>query len=78
MSGLAPGEKVQLRLTDLRKHTKASRVMQVKVPATIAAGIERVAMEVGCGKTAAVTALLNEGLDALAHKRKRRKKARRL
>lgn len=38
--------------------------MNVKVPDNVSDGIDRVAEELGCSKTAVVIALLNEGLDA--------------
>ena len=36
----------------------------MKVPDNVSEGIDRVAEELGCSKTAVVIALLNEGLDA--------------
>ena len=60
-----------LRLTTLREHTQVrSKLMNVKVPDTLAAALDRAVKELGCTKTTAVIALLNEGLDAFAERRK--------
>jgi hypothetical protein len=76
MSGLAPGEKVKLRLADLWMHTKASRVLQLKCRPPLLPALSASLWKSAAVRTAAVTALLNEGLDAFARKRRRRKKAR--
>jgi hypothetical protein len=60
-----------LRLTTLREQTQArSKLMNVEVPHTLAAALHRAVQELGCTKTAAVIALLNEGLDEFAKRRK--------
>ena len=56
--------RADLRLSDLERRKVPSKLMNVKVPDNVSAGIDRVAEELGCSKTAVVIALLNEGLDA--------------
>lgn len=58
--------RADLRLTDLERKKVPSKLMNVKIPDTVSEGIERVAAELGCSKTAVVIALLNEGLDVAA------------
>lgn len=53
-----------LRLSDLGQTRPASKLMNVKVPDTVAEAINEISEELGCTKTEAVVALLNEGLDA--------------
>ena len=60
-----------LRLVDLRKgRGRSSKLMNVKVPTVVAEAIARVANELGCSKTEAFIALVNEGLDAAAEQLK--------
>lgn len=56
--------RADLRLSDLERKKMPSKLMNVKVPDNVSEGIDRVAEELGCSKTAVVIALLNEGLDA--------------
>ncbi len=56
--------RADLRLSDLEGRKVRSKLMNVKVPDNVSDGIDRVAQELGCSKTAVVIALLNEGLDA--------------
>ena len=56
--------RADLRLSDLERKKVPSKLMNVKVPDNVSEGIDRVAEELGCSKTAVVIALLNEGLDA--------------
>jgi hypothetical protein len=55
--------RADLRLADLERKKVPSKLMNVKVPDNVSDGIDRVAEELGCSKTAVVIALLNEGLD---------------
>lgn len=55
--------RADLRLADLERRKVPSKLMNVKVPDNVSDGIDRVAEELGCSKTAVVIALLNEGLD---------------
>lgn len=55
--------RADLRLADLERRKVPSKLMNVKVPDNVSEGIDRVAEELGCSKTAVVIALLNEGLD---------------
>jgi hypothetical protein len=55
--------RADLRLVDLEDIRVPSKLINVKVPETLSAQIERVVGELNCSKTAAVVALLNEGLD---------------
>lgn len=55
--------RADLRLADLERKRVPSKLMNVKVPDNVSEGIDRVAEELGCSKTAVVIALLNEGLD---------------
>lgn len=55
--------RADLRLSDLERKKVPSKLMNVKVPDNVSEGIDRVAEELGCSKTAVVIALLNEGLD---------------
>jgi hypothetical protein len=60
-----------LRLANLRERTQLEwKLMNVKVPDTVAAALDRAVKELGCTKMTAVIALLNEGLDAFAERRK--------
>ena len=54
-----------LRLEDLRDHPRRvpTKLMNVKVPVDVAKSIHRVANALGCNKTEAFIALINEGLD---------------
>lgn len=53
-----------LRLADLkREKSVASKLMNVKIPIEVSAGIEQAAKQLGVSKTNVVIALLNEGLD---------------
>ena len=62
--------RADLRLADLQEQTSGrSKLMNVKVPVDVAIGIERIAGALGCTKTSAVVALLNEGLDAFDERR---------
>jgi len=54
--------RADLRLADLERKKVPSKLMNVKVPDNVSEGIDRVAEELGCSKTAVVIALLNEGL----------------
>ena len=58
--------KSTLHLSDLQTPIGVSKLMNVKIPDTTAAGVDQIAAELHCTKTAAVIALLNEGLDAFA------------
>lgn len=59
-----------LRLSDLEGGTSApSKLMNVKIPASVAEAIDQVAAELGCSKTAVVIALMNEGLDEFGERR---------
>ena len=52
-----------LRLNDLKqRRPSGARMMNVKVPVAVAAGIGKLAKELGVAKTDVVIALLNEGL----------------
>lgn len=53
-----------LRLADLGKEPIPSKLMNVQIPAHVAAAIDDMARTLGCSKTSAVIALLNEGLDS--------------
>lgn len=53
-----------LRLADLGKEPTPSKLMNVQIPAHVAKAIDDVARTLGCSKTSAVIALLNEGLDS--------------
>ncbi len=57
-----------LRLADLRRPPRVSKLMNVKVPTWVSDAIDRVVKDMGCSKTEVVIALLNEGLD-VAHER---------
>jgi hypothetical protein len=62
--------KSTLHLSDLQRPMDgASKLMNVKIPDATAAGVDQIAAELHCTKTAAVIALLNEGLDAFAARR---------
>ena len=60
--------RADLRLSDLERKKVPSKLMNVKVPDNVSDGIDRVAEELGCSKTAVVIALLNEGLDVARDK----------
>jgi len=54
----------ELRLKDLGERTRSARkLINVRIPADVLHGIERVARELRCSKTDVTIALLNEGLD---------------
>ncbi len=55
-----------LRITDLMKDSRPapSRLMNVKVPASIVDAIDKIAGMAHASKTEVVIALLNEGLEA--------------
>ncbi|MGD9764200.1 MAG: hypothetical protein AB7V27_10840 [Candidatus Binatia bacterium] len=55
--------RADIRLADLERRKVPSKLMNVKVPDNVSDGIDRVAQELSCSKTAVVIALLNEGLD---------------
>ncbi len=58
-----------LRIADLKERpVRASRLMNVKIPAALSDAIERLAKEFGTSKTEVVVALLNTGLDAASAK----------
>jgi hypothetical protein len=59
--------RADLRLSDLAEREIApTKLMNVKIPDSVSNGIDKVADELSCSKTAAVVALLNEGLSAFA------------
>jgi hypothetical protein len=59
--------RADLRLSDLAEREIApTKLMNVKIPDSVSDGIDQVADELSCSKTAAVVALLNEGLNAFA------------
>jgi hypothetical protein len=58
-----------LRLEDLSGHQVPSKLMNVMIPAGTADAIDALVDELGCSKTAAVVALLNEGLEAFDKRR---------
>ena len=61
--------RADLRLSDLAERQVApTKLMNVKIPDSVSAGIDEVADELSCSKTAAVVALLNEGLSAFARR----------
>lgn len=58
------GMRADLRLADLEANgNRATKLMNVKIPDTLAEAIDAAAAELGCSKMAVVIALLNEGLD---------------
>jgi hypothetical protein len=58
-----------LRIVDLKQRpVSATRLMNVKIPATLSDAIDRLAGEFGTSKTEVVVALLNTGLDAAAER----------
>ena len=62
-----------LRLSDLKTRTPTgSRLMNVKVPVDILAGIDRLSKQFNASKTDVVVALLNEALAVAAQKTRRR------
>ena len=64
--------RADLRLSDLTDREVApTKLMNVKIPDSVSEGIDQVADELSCSKTAAVVALLNEGLSAFATRVKR-------
>lgn len=61
--------RADLRLSDLAERRVApTKLMNVKIPDSVSTGIDQVADELSCSKTAAVVALLNEGLSAFARR----------
>ncbi len=56
--------RADLRLSDLSRGPIPSKLMNVQIPTHVSDAIDKVARDLGCSKTAAVVALLNEGLDA--------------
>ena len=63
--------RANLRLADLQSGTERvpTKLVNVQIPARLSKGIDHVANQLGCTKTAAVVALLNEGLDAFSERR---------
>jgi hypothetical protein len=63
--------RADLRLADLESGIERvpTKLMNVKLPNSLWDAIDDVAEELGCTKTAAVVALLNEGLDAFGERR---------
>lgn len=59
-----------LRLEDLSGHQVPSKLMNVMIPAGTADAIDELVDQLGCSKTAAVVALLNEGLEAFDKRRR--------
>ncbi|MFN8627590.1 MAG: hypothetical protein U0587_16635 [Candidatus Binatia bacterium] len=58
-----------MRIVDLKQRpVSATRLMNVKIPATLGDAIDRLADEFGTSKTEVVVALLNTGLDLAAEK----------
>ena len=64
--------RADLRLVDLKSGVERvpTKLMNVKIPGGLSAAIDHTADDLGCTKTAAVVALLNEGLDAFHERRK--------
>ncbi len=63
----------ELRIADLKRCDPVpARLMNVKVPASIAGAIDRLAKDLRASKTDVVVALLNEGLEAATKKIERR------
>jgi len=64
--------RTNIRLSDLRQAAPHIpwKLMNVKVPDTVLERIDAVAAALDCAKSAAVIALLNEGLDAFGTRRK--------
>jgi hypothetical protein len=58
-----------LRLVDLSGHQVPSKLMNVMIPAGTADAIDELVDRLGCSKTAAVVALLNEGLEVFDRRR---------
>ena len=57
--------RADLRIHDLEKHEEiATKLLNLKVPVAVVDGIELVKRELGCTKTEATIALINEGLAA--------------
>lgn len=64
--------RTNIRLSDLERGAGERgpwKLMNVKVPDTVARRIDEAAAALGCAKTAIVIALINEGLDAFAERR---------
>lgn len=63
--------RADLRLSDLEQQAAhgATKLMNAKVPISLSDSIDSMAENLGCSKTDAVIALLNEGLDAFEEKR---------
>ena len=59
----------ELRLDDLSGQRGPSKLMNVMIPTGTADAIDELVEQLGCSKTAAVVALLNEGL-AIFEKRR--------
>jgi hypothetical protein len=58
-----------LRIVDLKQRpVSATRLMNVKIPATLSDAIDHLASEFSTSKTEVVVALLNTGLDVAADK----------
>ena len=55
----------ELRIADLKNRDggRTARLMNVKVPASVGAAIERIAADLDATKTDVVIALLNQGID---------------
>jgi hypothetical protein len=58
-----------LRLEDLSGHQVPSKLMNVMIPTGTADAIDELVDQLGCSKTAAVVALLNEGLEVFDKRR---------
>ena len=73
MANIRTPDRGNLRIADLKQRTpSASRLMNVKVPSSIADRVAEIATRTGANKTEVIVALLNAGLDAAkGHKQKR-------
>ena len=70
--GTRTPDRSTLHIADLKKPGRvSSRLMNVRLPTTVADAIDRLAKDLGATKTDVVTALLNAGLDIAAKKRGR-------
>ena len=59
-----------LRLSDLNSRKgMQTKLMNVQIPETLSTAIDELSEQLGCTKTAAIIALLNEGLDAVGERR---------
>ena len=62
---------MNLRFADLQKLATQSTRLNVMVPDTLLARIDRIAAELGCAQREVVTALLNDGLEEFARRHPR-------